>query len=307
MILCSDIIFNETGHVFCAHAPEEKTEEDRAMPEYNGIDPSCPFDVSEYTSRPAPGTAKGRVDVRRILAEADEYYAKNDPAGAEKMLEEQLGIAEELNDREGKLGILNELLGCYRKTGNAEAGLRTAGESTKLVSGLGMEGTVTAGTVYLNAATTMREFGRAEDAVRYYDTAARAYAANLDPGDYRFAGLYNNYAACMEACGNHRSAEDYYKRALAVISRLRDCALEEAVTCVNLACMYGDLDSEDERIEEYLMRAKRLFDREDVPRDGYYAFNAMKCVDAFSHFGFFRDAKELRLRAEEIYGILQKS
>ena len=277
------------------------------MPEYNGIDPSCPFDASEYASRPAPGTAKGRVDVRRILAEADGYYAKNDPAGAEKMLEKQLSTAEELNDREGKLGILNELLGCYRKTGNAEAGLRTAGESTKLVSELGMEGSVTAGTVYLNAATTMREFGRAEDAVRYYDTAARAYAANLDPGDYRFAGLYNNYAACMEACGDHRSAEDYYKRALAVISRLRDCALEEAVTCVNLACMYGDLDSEDERIEEYLMRARRLFDREDVPRDGYYAFNAMKCVDAFSHFGFFRDAKELRLRAEEIYGILQKS
>ena len=277
------------------------------MPEYNGIEPSCPFDASEYTSKTVPGTAAGRVDVRKILAEADVLYAKNDPAGAAKMLEEQLAAAEQLNDREGKLGILNELLGCYRKTGDAEAGLRTAEDSTRLVSELGMEGTVTAGTVFLNAATTMREFGRAEDAVRLYDTAARAYSANLDPGDYRFAGLYNNYAACMEACEDFGSAEDYYKRALAVISRLRGCEMEEAVTCVNLACMYGDLDSEDGRIEEYLMRAKRLFDREDVPRDGYYAFNAMKCVDAFSHFGFLRDAKELRLRAEEIYGVLQKS
>lgn len=277
------------------------------MPEYNGIDPACPFDTSEYTAGTAHGAAKGRLDVRKILAEADILYGRNDPAAAERMLEEQLRTAEELGDREGRLGIMNELLGCYRKTGNAEAGLRAAEESSALVSELGMDGTVTAGTVRLNAATTMREFGKVEEALRMYDSAARAFSANLDPGDYRFATLYNNYAACMEACGDLGSAEDYYKRALSVVSRLNDCALEEAVTCVNLACMYGDADSEDERIEEYLMRAKRLFDREDVPRDGYYAFNAMKCVDAFSHFGFFRDAKELRLRAEEIYGVLQES
>ena len=278
-----------------------------AMPEYNGIDPSCPFDTSEYDAGHTAAEARGRVDVRKILAEADRLYGRNDPGSAEKMLEEQLLKAEELGDREGKLGILNELLGCYRKTGNKEAGLRTAQESSALVSELGMEGTVTAGTVRLNAATTMREFGQSEEAVRMYDAAARAYSATLDPGDYRFAGLYNNYAACMEACGDLRSAEEYYLRALAVISRLPDCALEEAVTCVNLACMYGDIDSEDERIEEYLMRARRLFDREDVPRDGYYAFNAMKCVDAYAHFGFFRDAKELRVRAEEIYGLPQES
>ena len=274
------------------------------MSEYNGIDPSCPFDASEFVSKGAAGTASGRVDVRKVLAEADELYSRNDPLGAARMLEKELETADKLADREGKLGILNELLGCYRKTGNEDAGLRTVNESTRLVSELGMEGTVTAGTVFLNAATTMREFGKAEEAVRLYDTAARAYSGNLDPGDYRFAGLYNNYAACMEACGDLISAEDYYKRALAIVSRLRECALEEAVTCVNLACLYGDADSEDVRVEEYLMRAKKLFDRDDVPRDGYYAFNAMKCVDAFSHFGFFRDAKELRLRAEEIYGLL---
>ena len=277
------------------------------MAEYNGIEPACPFDASEYTAASAQPEAKGRVDVRKILAEADRMYEKNDPRSAEKMLEEQLDTAKKLGDREGVLGLMNELLGCYRKTGNREAGLRTAEESLKLVSALGMGGTVTAGTVALNAATTMREFGKAEEAVRVYDSAARAYSSNLDPRDYRFAGLYNNYAACMEACGDYRSAEKYYLRALSVISRLPDCALEEAVTCVNLACMYGENDSEDARIEEYLLRAKGLFDRDDVARDGYYAFNALKCVDAFSHFGFFRDAKELRTRAEEIYGVLQDS
>ncbi len=271
------------------------------MTEYSGIEPACPFDVSQYRSADQSGGASGRIDVRKILAEADEMYARNDSVSAEKMLERRLLEAEELGDDEGRLGVLNELLGCYRKTGNREAGLRAAEESLRTVSALGMEGTVTAGTVYLNAATTMREFGMAEEAVRLYDSAARAYAANLDPGDYRFAGLYNNYAACMEACGDIKSAEAYYLRALSVVSRLKDCALEEAVTCVNLACMYGDEDSEDVRIEEYLMRAKQLFDRADVPRDGYYAFNVSKCVDAFSHFGFFRDAKELRLRVEEIY------
>ena len=103
------------------------------MPEYNGIDPSCPFDTSEYDAGHTAAEARGRVDVRKILAEADRLYGRNDPGSAEKVLEEQLRKAEDLGDREGKLGILNELLGCYRKTGNREAGLRAAQESSALV------------------------------------------------------------------------------------------------------------------------------------------------------------------------------
>jgi len=267
-------------------------------------EPSCPFDLSKYRSASGNGEASGRIDVRELLEEADRLYEKNDIAAAEKLLCEKLEEAVGFNDREGQLGILSELLGCSRKTGNRELGLWAADRSSELITELGMEGTATAGTIRLNAATTLREFGKIAEAMEFYRMSARAYSATIDPRDYRFAGLYNNFAACLEEAGETDKAEEYYKRALAVISNLPECGIEEALTYVNLACLYGERDPEDARIEECLMKAKELFDREDIPRDGYYAFNALKCVDAFSHFGFFRDASELRKRAERIYGVL---
>ena len=277
------------------------------MPEENGIEPLCPFDLSEYRNKPVNSVASGRVDVRSLMEHVDTLYEKNDIDGARSFLEEYYEKALEFNDKEGQLGIISELLGCYRKTRSAENGLWAAEEAERLITELGLEGTVTAGTVWLNAATTMREFGKAAEAVRLYDMAARAFSGNLDPGDYRFAGLFNNYAACLEACGDPESVEEYYKRALSVVSRLKGCEVEEAVTYVNLACLYDETDPEDERIYECIRKAIDLFNIDHVTKDGYYAFNVLKCVDAIDHFGFFRDAKELRKRAEEIYGILQNS
>ena len=277
------------------------------MVEINGIEPACPFDVSDYRNTSAVSEPKGRIDVKAVMRTADSFYEKNDVHSAKELLEHSYKDALSFDDKEGQLGIISELLGCYRKTHDSEFGLWAAEESSRLINKLGLEGTVTAGTVWLNAATTMREFGKAREALRVYDMAARAYSANLDPADYRFAGLFNNYASCLEECGDFDSAEKYYRKALSIVSNLKDCKVEEAVTYVNLACLYDAVDHEDPRIDECIMNAIDIFNSDQVEKDGYYAFNVLKCVDAIDHFGFFRDAKSLKKRAEDIYGVLQNS
>ena len=274
------------------------------MYDFNGIEPVCPFDVSQYYASADYNTATGRIDVKKLLSEVDALYEVNRLEEAEALLEDSFRKADQLSDHEGKLGILNELLGCYRKTHKKEAAFWAVNESQRLLTALGMDNTVTSGTVRLNAATTLREFGEAEKALELYVASARVFSNHLDPNDYRFATLYNNYAACLETCGDVESAEKYYLKAIAVLKRLPECKIEEAVTYVNLACLYGELDPEDSRIEKYLFFAKDIFDDEHVKRDGYYAFNVLKCVSAYDHYGFFRDAAELKKRAEKIYGLL---
>ena len=50
-----------------------------------------------------------------------------------------------------------------------------------------------------------------------------------------------------------------------------------------------------------LDEAYGLLNAEDIPRDGYYAFVCEKCAPAFSYYGYFLAAEELKQRAEEIY------
>lgn len=49
---------------------------------------------------------------------ADEYYNKNDLAGAKRRLEYWEKEANALNDFNGELSVINELLGLYRKKRN---------------------------------------------------------------------------------------------------------------------------------------------------------------------------------------------
>ena len=47
--------------------------------------------------------------------------------------------------------------------------------------------------------------------------------------------------------------------------------------------------------------AAALLDRDDLPRDGYYAYVCAHCAPAFEYHGFFAEADLLRKRSEEIY------
>ena len=157
-------------------------------------------------------------------------------------------------------------------------------------------------TVMLNAATTMKCFGQTEASIPVFSHVCRVYAQNLDPMDYRFAGLYNNMALSCADAGRYEEAERYYQLAMKIMSKLPAGENEIAVTLCNLAELYDRQDHEDMRIGQCMERAWEVLNTPGLPRDGYHAFSISKCVPSFDYFGYFLWAKELKERAEKIYG-----
>ena len=153
----------------------------------------------------------------------------------------------------------------------------------------------------LNAATTMKCFGRAAESLPIFRHVARVYGENLVPDDYRFGGLYNNMALSYQDVGQYALAEECFHRALAAIARCPEPDNELAVTYCNLAELYHAQDALDERVGECLEQAWAHLNAPGLRWDGYHAFTASKCAPCFAYLGYFVYAKELRERAASIY------
>ena len=153
----------------------------------------------------------------------------------------------------------------------------------------------------LNAATTLKCFGRAAESVPVFEHVCRVYAAKLSPEDYRFGGLYNNMALSYADMGDYDKAERHFKLAMSVIKRCENPDNELAVTLCNMAEMYYKIDHEDAHIEQCMEAAWEHLNAPDLPRDGYHAFTISKCAPSFDYFGYFLYAKQLKERAAKIY------
>ena len=227
----------------------------------------CIFDASQYTGTPDGHPCPRVVDVPAAIRALDALYAEGREAEAEDFLEAKLRDAHAGGDWRAELSMLSELLGQYRRSMSAEKGLRTVNEALSLIREHQMGQTVSAATVMLNAATTLKCFHHAAESIPIFTHVARVYADNLDPSDYRFAGFYNNMA----------------------------------LTWCNLAEMYARRDPEDPRVETCMEKAWECLNDPALPHDGYHAFTISKCAPTFDYFGYFLYAKKLRERTEKIY------
>lgn len=241
-----------------------------------------------------------RIPVNRIIMKLDELFSHNDLGEAGRLLRYWESEAEALGDKSGLITVLSEEMGYYRRAGDAERGLDAVQRGLSLVESEGIGEEVSGATVMLNAATTMKAFGHAADAVVIYAMAEKVYKNKLSADDYRLAGLYNNFAAALTELREFKKAREMYSAAAAILMARGDHREELAVTYVNVANLICEEDIEDSEAEEYMRRAWRILDAIEN-RDGNYAFVAEKCAPAFGYFGFFREEKELKRRAEEIY------
>ena len=259
-------------------------------------EPCCPFEKPD---------AVQTIPLRRVLDKLDEYFAKDDAAGAERHLNYWLAEAEQNRDDRGKLSLLNELVGLYRKTDREEAAMAAAEQAVSLAKAIGLEGSVTMGTTLLNYATACRAFDKPEQALALYEQARALYEANLSPQDGRLAGLYNNMGVTLTALERYAEARDLYESTLAIISQTEGGQADEAVTWLNLADLIGNekgLEQGDAAIRKCLDKAEALLNDEALPHDGYYAFVCEKCAPTFAFYGYYFTAKELERRAKAIYG-----
>jgi len=246
----------------------------------------------------------GVIPINRIIEKLDALFAKNDMDEAGRVLVYWENEARSLNDERGLLEILSEELGYYRKVQDKDRGLAAVKESLDILSRIDNT-TISYATIYLNAATTMKSFGLASEALEYYDKAKALYEKLLPQDDYKMAGLFNNYATALMDLKRYDEGIDYYKRAINIL-KSKGVFAETAVSYVNLATLYYDqfLDTgevRDDIIEDCLNKAYKILNDERIEQDGDYAYICEKCAEAFGMFGFFIQKQELEKRAEDIY------
>lgn len=266
------------------------------------MEPVCCFDAREYTGVPDTRPCPRALDVPEVIKELDALYENGRDSQAERFLEAQREKASLAGDWRGELSMLSELMGQYCRSKNKEKGMKSVEDGLRLIREHNLGQTLSGATVMLNAATTMKCFGQTEVSIPVFSHVCRVYAQNLDPMDYRFAGLYNNMALSCADAGRYEEAERYYQLAMKIMSKLPAGENEIAVTLCNLAELYDRQDHEDMRIGQCMERAWEVLNTPGLPRDGYHAFNIAKCAPSFDYFGYFLWAKELKERAEKIYG-----
>lgn len=242
-----------------------------------------------------------RVPIARVISKLDEAFSRNDLDAAGRLLDYWEREARMLGDERGLLEILDEEIGYFRRTANKEKGLAAVKEAFELIDKTNASDTVTAGTVYLNGATTMKAFGLASDAMPYYEKARGIYLALLSPDDYKLAAFYNNISSAYKDLGMTAEAEDACFRAIEILEKRGDSLGEIAVTLINVAHLYRDRDPFDDRIDGIMERAWNcLTDKENV-HNGDFAFICSKCYPSFEYFGYFERSAELKKLTESIY------
>lgn len=271
------------------------TDRDKPLRPEDYEEPSCPLCMEQSDVRPIPQ--------QRVAQKLDDYMSRRDYAGAERHLLYWLEEARLGRDLRGELFLCNELVGHYRKTANRDAALRFIERALALLDALGFTDGVSAGTTLVNAATALSAFDEHERALELFERARVIYEAD-SVRPQLLGGLYNNMATVCAALGRYGEAFALYERAMEQMALVRGGALEQAVTCLNMADAVAaeqGAEAGEARIAELLDRAEALLRDESIPHDGYYAFVCEKCAPGFAHYGWFAAARDCRDAAKEIY------
>ena len=241
-----------------------------------------------------------KISMKAFICKLDSLLAKEDLQGAEVCVTTWLDLAREWGDKQGELIVLNEMTGFYRQTKNEEKGLAAVNEAFCLLESVDFDKKAAA-TVYLNGATTMKAFGKSEDAMKFYEKSHAVFSEILDENDPLFAGFYNNQALALQDLKRYSEAEESFLKAIKITQRNPENELETAISFVNLAHLYYEINDGDERINGLMDKALDILDCPDYFGYPKYAFTCRKCAPSFGFFGFFLAEKKLNERAERIY------
>ena len=272
------------------------TNHDRPLAREDYEEPGCVLCMDQGAPKPIPQ--------RRIREKLDEYMSRRDYAGAERHLKYWLAEARQNGDLRGEFFLRGEMMGHYRKAGDREQAILNANEALNLIEKLGFQDTISAGTAYVNAATVYDAFGMPERSIELFEKARAIYEGTLPETDGRLGGLYNNMGLAYMALKRFGEAYEAFLKALSIMGKVENGALEQAITYLNLANaveLEHGLEKGEQKIGQYLDKAAALLDDPSLPRDGYYAFVCEKCAPTFDYYGYFLVADDLSERARAIY------
>jgi len=270
-------------------------------------EPLRPEDYSEprcVLCDPSSSASIQAVPQQRIIQKLDEYMGQKNYSGAERHLMYWLEEARLGNDERGELMLLNELTGFYRKRNQKEKAFCFSEKALSLLPAIGYEGTISAGTTYVNAATARYTFGDALTALDLFKKARTIYENAPGTAPHLLGGLYNNMGLAYASLKQFPDAHSLYDLAMEKMEQVPNGELEQALTCLNKASALESelgLESAEAKIFSLLDQAYELLHGSTAPADGYFAFVCETCVPTFSYYGYFFAAEELQEKAERIY------
>ena len=267
-----------------------------------------PLKLEDYqescTTSPGSCGVPKHIPQSRVIEKMDEYMAKRDYEGAERHLIYWLNEARFLGDRRGELTVRNELIGHYRKTANRENALEQVDLALSLLKELDLDGTISSGTVLVNAATALNAFGENERSLDLFQDALRVYEGNDSTDSSLLGGLYNNMGLTCCDLLRYDDAMVFFTLAVKKMSGVKAGELERAITYLNMAdCLLkqGGMETNEPLIYSYLDKAEEDLLRDHDAEDGYIAFVFEKCAPVFSYYGYFKTAEDLKNKSEELY------
>ena len=265
-------------------------------------EPSCVSCGGKEFYYPHSDEQTGSIPVRNIIEKLDGCFETNDLVGAERLLDYWYSEAEAMNDKRGLLAILSEQMGLYRKTNNKEKGLESSYRGLDLLKELNLLDAVSGATIALNAATTLKAFGKSTESIPIYKEVQTVYENKLSADDKKIAGLLNNMALAYVDAGEYSEAEKNYKRAITVLSKNTNTENEIAITYINMAHLYrNEYGESEQKIYDCMEKAWEYLSSEKIKKNGYHAFVCEKCAPSFEFFGYFVYADDLKGRIKEIY------
>ena len=232
-----------------------------------------------------------KMDVETVLKKVDEYYGSGQGAEAEKLMQEAIMEAVSEKDDEGLLQLLNELLGYYRESGQADNAFAIAGQCIALAEQMQLQGTVPYATTLINVANAYRAGGRLADSLELYLEVRALLPRVVPPDDMLVAGLENNLSLLYQEMGRFMEAKQCLLKALHIVEQKSGVDFEVAVTHANLAtsCMQiGEMES----ARAYAEQAIREF-KEYGLEDSHYGAALSALATYYFHKGEYGQAAGL--------------
>lgn len=242
----------------------------------------------------------GHIDTGRLLSKLDSLFDSNDLAEAERLLLFWQNEAINLNDKKGELTVLNELIGLYRRTKEAEKSKNAIDRSIKIIDELGLNNNLSSATIYLNIATNINSFGNAPESLKYYEKTYQIYNENISENDKLFASFHNNYASALANTGKFEDARDTYLKAISILEKIPNCKAETAISYINVSYVFEMLNQKDKIMQCMDAAYKNLTDPSNEKNGNYY-FELSKCVEPFRERGMADIATDFQNQINNFY------
>lgn len=240
------------------------------------------------------------MDINHFFHKLDEMFMNGKtPEEIDNYLCSSLAKANEERDYGAYVSIGNEMIGFYRSISQYEKCFQISEDTLMLMEELQLDGTEHFATTLLNVATGYRAAGRLNESLSYYTRALQIYEQILQPGDYRFAGLYNNISILLEQLNDNEKAVIFLERALSIIDGIPEGASEQASTRTNLALVkmkMGKVAEAENLLQDALKRYEAL---EGETSDAHYSGALAGLAEVFFKKGNYAEALEYYEKAAQ--------